>query len=174
MSQPPKSDRDAQFDRELRFHIDKLIEEKMAAGVPPDEARRQAVLEFGGKAQLTEELRDVYQVRIVESAMRNLRSALRFIRKSPSFSATVIVTLALGIGANTAVFSAIDAILLRPMPFPNGDQLMQLAQYNPKAKSSEPHVAPVRVEDWNRMNSTFQGMTGYFTQDVSETSGDIP
>ncbi len=166
--------RDAQFDRELQYHIDRLTEEKVAAGVPPAEARRQAALEFGGKEQIQEEVRDVYRIAFVESATTNLRSALRFIRNSPAFAATVIATLALGIGANTAVFSALDAILLRPLPFPNGDQLMQLSQYIPKAKSSEPHVAPVRLEDWNRMNSTFQEITGYYTQDVSETSGDIP
>ena len=169
-----KPDRDTQFDRELRFHIDKLTEEKIAAGLAPAEARRQAILEFGGRQQLKEELRDVYRPRIVESLMTNLRSAFRFLRKSPSFSAAVILTLALGIGANTAVFSAIDAILLRPLPFPDGDQLMQLTQYNPRAKNSEPHVAPVRLEDWNRMNSTFQALTGYYTQDASETSGALP
>ena len=160
-------DLDRRLEAELRFHIEELMDEKIAAGIAPAEARRQAVLEFGGREQVKEELRDVYRLPFVESAVSNLRSAVRFIRKSPSFSFTIVLTLALGIGANTAVFSAIDAILLRPLPFPDGDQLMQLAQYNPRAKSSEPHVAPVRLEDWNRMNSTFQPMPGYFTQDGS-------
>jgi len=84
------------------------------------------------------------------------------------------LTLALGIGANSAVFSAIDAILLRPLPFPNGDQLMRLGQYNPKAKSPQTFVAPVRLEDWNRMNSAFQMMSGYYRDDGSETSGVLP
>jgi len=174
MTRRPNPGRDAQFDRELRFHIEKLIEEKIAAGLPPHEARRQAALEFGGSEQLKEELRDVYRVRVVESSMRNLRSALRFIRKSPSFSATIIATLALGIGANTAVFSAIDAIILRPLPFPNGDQLVQLDQYAAKTSNPGMHVAPARLEDWNRMNSTFQAMTGYYLNDGSETSGPLP
>src|SRR5216683_2481163 len=109
---------DAQLDTELRFHIDKLTNDNIAAGMPPEEARRQAVLEFGGREQLKEELRDVYRVRVIEGTLANLKSAFRFIRKSPTFSATVILTLALGIGANSAVFSAIDTILLRPLPFP--------------------------------------------------------
>jgi putative ABC transport system permease protein len=165
---------DEQFDDEMRFHIEGLIQEKIAAGVSPEEARRQALIDFGGRQQWKEELRDVHRVPLLESAAANLRAAIRFIRKSPAFAATLVVTLALGIGANSAVFSALDAILLRPMPFPHGDQLMALIQYIPKAKSSVLPIAPVRIEDWNRMNSTFQAITGYYTEDVSETSGILP
>ncbi len=141
---------EAQLSSEVRFHIDELTDANIAAGMSPMEARRRAVLEFGGGEQIKEELRDVHRVRVIESAIANLKSAFRFIRKSPSFSAVIIVTLALGIGANSAVFSAIDAILLRPLPFPNGDQLMRLGQYNPRVKSPQTFVAPVRLEDWNR------------------------
>src|SRR6266566_3121097 len=165
---------DAQLDSELRFHVEELTAANIAAGLTPEEARRRAVLEFGGREQIKEELRDVHRISIVESTLSNLKSAFRFIRKSPSFSITVILTLALGIGANSAVFSAIDAILLRPLPFPNGDQLMELRQYNLKTNSPRTRLAPVRLEDWNRMNSTFQAITGYYTEDNSETSGALP
>ena len=140
----------------------------------PTEARRQAQLEFGGRVQITEELRDVYRVKILDAATRNLKSAFRFLRKSPSFSIAVILTLALGIGANSAVFSAIDAILLKPLPFPEGDQLVKIGQSNRNAKTPQTFVAPVRLEDWNRMNTTFQAMTGYYTEPESETSGELP
>jgi predicted permease len=165
---------DAQLDTELRFHIDKLTNDNIAAGMAPEEARRQAVLEFGGREQLKEELRDVYRVRVIEGTLANLKSAFRFIRKSPTFSATVILTLALGIGANSAVFSAIDAILLKPLPFPDADQLMRVDQYNPKTRSPLHLVAPVRLEDWNSLNSTFQALTGYYAEDVSESTGPLP
>jgi putative ABC transport system permease protein len=165
---------DAQLDSELRFHIEGLIQEKIAAGLRPEEARRQALIDFGGKEQWKEELRDVHRVAVIEGTLANLKSAFRFIRKSPSFAGTILVTLALGIGANSAVFSALDAILFRSLPFPHGDQLMSLTQYIPKAKSSPFQIAPVRLEDWNRMNSTFQAITGYYTEDVSETSGALP
>ncbi len=165
---------DAQLDSELRFHIEKLTNDNIAAGMKPEEARRQAALEFGGREQIKEELRDVHRVSVIETMIANLKSAFRFIRKSPSFSLAVILTLALGIGANSAVFSAIDAILLRPLPFPNGDQLMRLGQYNPRAKSPQTFVAPVRLEDWNRMNAAFQRMSGYYRDDGSETSGVLP
>jgi putative ABC transport system permease protein len=169
-----KGQADAQLDSELRFHIEELTNTNIAAGMPPGEARRQALLEFGGPEQLKEELRDIYRVRIIDCTLCNLKSAFRFIRKSPSFSIAVILTLALVIGANSAVFSAIDAILLRALTFPNGDQLMVISQVNPKLKSPSSFVAPVRVEDWNRMNSTFQAITGYYADDASESSGPLP
>ena len=165
---------DQQLDSEVQFHIEELAAENRKAGMAPEEARRKAILEFGGPLQVKEELRDVYGVRILETTLANLKSAFRFIRKSPSFSAAIVFTLALGIGANSAVFSAINAVLLKPLPFPDGDQLMSLDQFHTKAQNPETHVAPVRLEDWNGMNSTFQAITGYYTQDESETSGAMP
>jgi len=87
-------------------------------------------------------------VQILDAAMANLKAAFRFLRKSPSFSIAVILTLALGIGANSVVFSAIDAILLKPLPFPEGDQLVRIGQSNRTAKTPQTFVAPVRLEDW--------------------------
>jgi putative ABC transport system permease protein len=165
---------DAQLDSELRFHLDALTRENIAAGMPPDEARRQAILEFGGREQLKEELRDVHRINIVETTFANLKSAFRFMRKSPTFSLAVILTLALGVGANSAVFSAIDAILLRPLPFPDGDQLMSVTQHHALGGNPSTVVAPVRLEDWSRLNSTFQALNGYYTEDVSESTGTLP
>ena len=107
-----------------------------------------------------------------EALIRNLRHAVRVLVRMPAFTGTVVVTLALGIGANSAVFSAIDAVLLRPLPFPDADQLVKLAQANPRVP--QPFVAPARLEDWNRLNSTLQAITGYYTQDDSELSGELP
>ncbi|MGB8474506.1 MAG: ABC transporter permease [Candidatus Acidiferrum sp.] len=170
----PKRASDEQMNSELRFHIEELTEENIAAGMTPQEARRRAILEFGGHEQVKEELRDVYRVRLLDASLANLKSAVRFILKSPTFSAVVILTLALAIGANSAVFSAIDAILLRPLPFPDAYQLVRVDQYNPKTSSPFHVVAPVRLEDWNRLNSTFQALTGYYTEDVSESTGPLP
>ncbi|MGH9648168.1 MAG: ABC transporter permease [Bryobacteraceae bacterium] len=103
----------------------------------------------------------------------NIRFALRSLAKTPAFTATVVLTLALGIGANSAVFSAIDAVLLRPLPFPDGDRIMNLDQKHPKTPQN-PYVAPVRLMDWSRLNSTFQIISGYRTEEMSETSGELP
>ncbi|HEU5450898.1 MAG TPA: ABC transporter permease [Terriglobales bacterium] len=110
----------------------------------------------------------------METLAANLRYALRLVRKAPMFSAAVILTLALGIGANTAVFSAVDAVLLRPLPYPQAGELVRVQQREKDSKNLPPFIAPVRLEDWNRMNSTFQAITGWYTEDVSETSGPLP
>ena len=98
-----KEIQEREFDRELRFHIEELTRDNIAAGMPRDEARRQAMLEFGGKEQMTEELREVHRVRVIETLAMNLKFAWRLICKSPVFSVVVIITLAVGIGANSAV-----------------------------------------------------------------------
>jgi putative ABC transport system permease protein len=170
----PKRTSDTELNSEIHFHVEELTEEYIAAGMAPDEARRRATLDFGGNENFKEQVREVYRIRFWDASVANLKSAFRFIRKSPTFSLTVILTLALAIGANSAVFSAIDAILLKPLPFAEADQLVRVDQYNLKNPRPAPLVAPIRLEDWNRLSSTFQGLTGYYTEDVSESSGQLP
>jgi putative ABC transport system permease protein len=102
----------------------------------------------------------------------NLRHAARGLLKTPSFTITIVLTLALGIGANSAVFSAIDAVLLKPLPYPDADRLMLLQQKS--RRIADNFVAPVRLADWQKLNRTFQGLTGYYSTDSSEVSGELP
>ncbi len=169
-----RSPRDPEFDREIAFHIDQLTQAGIAQGLSPEEARRRAILEFGGREQVKQQVREVHASRLLETLAFNFRAAMRFLRRSPSFSAAVILTLALGIGANSAVFSAIDAVVLRPLPYPHGDELLVLYQHDTKNRDANTFVAPTRLEDWNRLNSTFSGISGYYTDDLSETSGSLP
>jgi putative ABC transport system permease protein len=159
------------MDREIGFHIAELTEGYVAQGIPREEALRRARLEFGGSEQVKQTMREVHVSAWLEAVLFNLRAALRFLRKSPSFSLVIIFTLALGIGANSAVFSAIDAVVLRPLPYPEGDRLVTVEQYDTTGRAANHLVAPVRLEDWNRMNSTFTAISGYYLDDISETSG---
>jgi putative ABC transport system permease protein len=102
----------------------------------------------------------------------NIQYLARTLVKTPAFTATVVLTLGLAIGANTAVFSAIDAVLLRPLPFPAADELMLLEQRNPR--NPDTFVAPPRLRDWSRLNTTFAAITGYYTQDTTELSATLP
>ena len=160
------------IDRELAFHIAERADQLRAEGLGAEEAARRARIQFGNPTVQRERTRDVDVSGWVDAMMRNVRYATRSLLHTPGFTVTVVLTLALGIGANTAVFSAIDAILLRPLPFPNSDRLVRILQKN--SRSTETPLAPVRLEDWNQLNSTFEGITGFYTEDVSETSADLP
>ena len=163
-----------ELDDELRFHVERQIDQYVGRGLTREEAARRVRLEFGGFDQIAEQCRDARGVRVVDEAVRNLRYAVRTLIKRPAFAVVAIVTLALGIGANSALFSAVNTILLRPLPFPDGDRLIHIEQYEPKSAGSVGFVAPTRLEDWQRMNSTLEAVTGYYTDDMSEISAELP
>jgi predicted permease len=158
--------------RELEFHAAERADELRACGLSAEEAARQARVRLGNPLLCAERTRDVDVAAWADTALRNLRHAARSLARARGFALTVIATLALGIGANTAVFSALDAVLLRPLPFPDADRLVRLSQK--QQGSSESAIAPVRLDDWDRRSSTFSAIGGYFVEDVSETSGDLP
>jgi predicted permease len=108
----------------------------------------------------------------MEALIGNIRYAVRVLARTPGFTFVVVLTLALGIGANSAVFSAMDAILWQPLEFPDADRLVVVNQSIPNAPVS--NTAPVRIEEWNEQSTTFAAITGYYREDVSETSGDLP
>ena len=167
---PGRLDRD--LERELRFHVTERTEELQEAGMSADAAARLASKQFGNYTAQVERTRDMDIAEGLDATLRNVRLSVRGLAKSPAFSITVVLTLALGIGANTAVFSAINSVLLRPLPFPNSDRIVSIAQI--QAKMPQPNIAPIRLEDWNRMNYTFEAISGYFTQDDTELSRDLP
>src|SRR5579871_6120853 len=116
---------DDEMNRELQFHLDQEIENNVRLGLPPSEARSAALHRLGGIAQIQEECRDMRRTSYVDSSMADLRYAARTLRKAPAFTLTAIATLALGIGANTAIFQLLDAVRLRSLPVPEPHRLAQ-------------------------------------------------
>ena len=111
------------LDRELNAHLEMLIEEHVHAGMPRQEAQRAARLEIGGVEQVKEEVREARSGHRIETVYQDVRFGLRMLRKSPGFTATVILTLALSVGANTAIFSLVNALLLKSLPYRNPDRM---------------------------------------------------
>ena len=158
--------------REIAFHLAERTDQLRTEGYSEEEARRRAERQFGNVTLQAERTRDMDISLLADAVLRDIRYAVRSLSRTPGFTVTVILTLGLGIGANSAVFSAVDAVLLRPLPFPDADRLMELRQR--VDGTSETNIAPVRLEEWHVLNRTFTAISGYFTEDVSEVSGEFP
>lgn len=157
-----KSETEKQLDSELRFHVEQLTTDYMARGMDPDHARRQALLEFGGMEGIKEECRESRRVHMLDTFLQDVRYGLRLLRRSPGFALVTIMTLAIGMGANTAMFSALDAMLLHPMAFPDLDRLIALSEPLPHSISGTENVAPADFLDWQRQTSAFDALAAYF------------
>jgi putative ABC transport system permease protein len=158
---------------ELRHHIEAQAEMYVREGLTAAEARRRAQLELGGVEQVKEGCREVRMGTRLELFWQDVKQGARALRKTPGFTAVALVTLALGIGANTVMFSVVQAVLLRPLSFPDPGQLVLINESNLSKGWPSFSVTPPAYTDWRRMNTVFTDMAAYRSQWFNLTgSGD--
>jgi putative ABC transport system permease protein len=138
------------LDRELMFHIEMLTEQHIQQGMPREEAHRRALSDFGAVQRVKDDVRDTWLSRLLETFAQDVRYGLRNLRRNPGFALVVIVTTALGIGANTAIFSVVNGVLLRPLPYANGDRVVVLRQQQPLANIEDTGFSVQEIKDYGQ------------------------
>jgi len=161
--------REREFSEELESHLAMHIEDNLRAGMSPEEARRVALSKLGG-VTLTKELRrEQGGLPMLETLLQDLRFGLRMLCKNPGFSLIAILTLALGIGANTAIFSIVNAIVLKPLPYKEPDKLVQIWETDLKGGLGQISVSYPDFLDWQKQSDVFESMAAYVGQDFNLT-----
>jgi predicted permease len=157
---------DAELQEEMQIHLD------MKASATGD--RHAALRDFGNPTLLLEDSREAWGWPRVEDWLRDFRYALRVLVRKPGFAVTVVLTLALGIGASSTIFSLIDTVLIRPLPYPHSDRLVAVSEAKPAEHGDRTPVSPGRLEDWQRLNGSFVALAGTNEDTVTDTTGSVP
>jgi len=151
---------DAEVDEELQFHLEQAMQMHVARGVPPDEARRLAAISLGGVTQTREAIREV-RTTWIEAAWGEIRYGMRTLWRTPAFTLPAAIVLALGIGGATAVFSVLDGVLLRPLPYAEPGELVRVWSSNDERRIPFLSVSPADFEDWRARASALRQLGAY-------------
>ncbi|MGO8732339.1 MAG: ADOP family duplicated permease [Terriglobia bacterium] len=152
-----RREREEELDEEVQGHLRMAAQERMEQGVTAEQARASAVREFGNVTLVKEVTRDMWGFRWLETSLQDLRYGARMLRKNPGFAVVAVLTLALGIGANVAIFSVVNATLLQPLPFRDSDRIVWIREKNHGS------VAPANFLDWRRQSNAFSDTSAYFS-----------
>lgn len=161
---------DERLREEMEQHVALQTKENIRAGMLPEEARRQARLKLGGVETIREQFQTEEGLPFLETLLQDLRFAFRIPGKSPGFAATAVITLALGIGVNTAVFSIVYGVNFRPLPYPQSQRIVQLTESSPRG-TDEKDVTYQELQFLEQHNSAFQFLAGYTVQGYNLGTG---
>lgn len=162
-----KEETEQELDEELRFHLEKETEKKVKNGISATEARYAALRSFGGVERVKEECRDVRGVRLIEALWQDLRYGLRMLNRKPGFTLIAVITLALGIGANTAIFSVVMAVLVRPLPFREPEALVSFQASNERVGVGHGFLSQSDVLDFRRQAESFEQIVAWDTSPIN-------
>ncbi len=165
---------DAEMTEELRGHLEQQTQANLAAGMSPDEARYAARRQFGGLEQVKEEAREQRGLLWLENILRDLAVGARLLRKQPGFTVVAVLTLALGIGSCTAIFSVVNAILFRPLDYPEPERIMVLRELTPPPSVRENVVSPRNFLDWRERARSFAQLAAWEDVGLNFTGGSEP
>jgi putative ABC transport system permease protein len=162
------------LDDDVRAHLEMLTEENLRKGMEPEEARYAAMRQFGNVTQMKEECRDAWGVRVINELAQDVRYGLRQLRRNPGFTAVAVVTLALGIGANTAIFSVVDAALLRPLPYQDSDRLVMVWNQLNRLGLNRFPASYADYYDYKAANKVFDDIVAFEPAHLDLVGGDQP
>jgi putative ABC transport system permease protein len=171
---PQKHKVDREMDEEMRLHVQMQAQENVEAGMNLEDARRAALRGFGSMESLKETCREQRGFYRTEALLMDIRFALRMLSKNPGFMAVSVLTLALGIGANTAIFSIINGVLLRPLPYREPDRLVTVCERNLKRGYPQITVTPANLQAWREQNSVFAELGGEIYESFNLTGFEKP
>src|SRR5262247_1851324 len=161
-----------ELDEEIRYHLERQTQERIATGMTPEEARYAALRAMGGIERRKEECRDVRGGGWPEGLWQDLRYSARMLLKNPGFTLIAVITLALGLGANAAIFSFVNAVLLKPLPYPDPERIVSVWEKHPGGFSN--YISTLNFLDWERQNRCFQFLSAFTRGTVTLTGSDSP